>query len=366
MNANPKIIAAVLATAVLAVVVGMLTFGGGGVPGDAAAIVGDTKIPRSEFDRYLRLAYRGQTSGGAAVIPDPPDFKKCVADRRKKQPGTTDADLKSTCKNEYDGVVQQGMSAMIEAEWYRQEAERRKILVPETEVKKRLLEAKKGNFPQPGDYEKFLKNTNQTETDVLRTLRDQLIKQKVKDQAEKYDGTVTEKQKRDWYNSHKKKYFVKESAHVFMVFSTSESDVKKAKQAVEGGAKWPAVVKKYSEDPTAAQNRGEFREVKHGDFEPELEKAIFAAKIGSVSEPIFTQYGYYVFEVIKRTPAHQKTLKEADPLIPQDVVGEREKKAKKKFQQEFRARWRAKSECAKGYIVALCKNGPPLKPSQTT
>ena len=61
--------------------IGVVAFAGCGndVPAGAVAKVGDSTITQDEFDKWLNTAAKGNAQGGAAAVPDPPDFKKCVA-----------------------------------------------------------------------------------------------------------------------------------------------------------------------------------------------------------------------------------------------------------------------------------------------
>ena len=75
------------------------------MPSNTVAKVGDSNITKDEFDRWLKNAASGQPQGGgSAVVPDPPDFKKCIAGL-KKQLATpqgagkqSDSALKKQCR----------------------------------------------------------------------------------------------------------------------------------------------------------------------------------------------------------------------------------------------------------------------------
>ena len=95
---------------------------GGGVPGNAVATVDGNDITKSEFTHWLDVAAK---SGGqqATAIPKPPDYKACIAAKRKAlpkpakgQPNTTDAQLKTQCKQEYDQLRDQVLQLLISFE----------------------------------------------------------------------------------------------------------------------------------------------------------------------------------------------------------------------------------------------------------
>src|SRR5512133_4308000 len=114
--------AALLVVAVL----GVSACGGGGVPGNSVATVGDQTIKRDTFDHWMKIiaiSQAGQTNPAAAKdakVPDSPDFKQCAADKKKTaakpakgQPEPTEAQLKTQCKQQYDQFEQQVMGFLI-------------------------------------------------------------------------------------------------------------------------------------------------------------------------------------------------------------------------------------------------------------
>ena len=123
-----------LALALLGVSALVLAACGNDVPTGAVAKVGDETIEQAEFDKWLTTAAKGQAQGGTAVIPDPPDFTKCVAAKKKTpvpegQKKPTDAALKKQCETEYDTLKREVMQFLIQAAWVQQEAEAQDIKV---------------------------------------------------------------------------------------------------------------------------------------------------------------------------------------------------------------------------------------------
>src|SRR3712207_123609 len=95
---------ALCATALLAAIVA----GCGGVPGNAVAEVDGTAITKRDFDHWMTVAAK---ANGRKAVPAPPDFAGCVAEARKNlpkpgkgTPKTTDAQLKSQCRREYEAL----------------------------------------------------------------------------------------------------------------------------------------------------------------------------------------------------------------------------------------------------------------------
>src|SRR5215217_1736454 len=151
-----------------------LVAGCGGVPGNAVATVDGNSIEKSEFDHWLNVAAK---SGGqrTAAVPKPPRFTECIAQKRKTtpkpakgQPKVTDSQLKAQCKQEYESLRDQVLQLLISFKWIEGEAKEQGIKVSDAEVKKSFDQQRKQAFPKDADFQKFLKDSGQTEEDILQ------------------------------------------------------------------------------------------------------------------------------------------------------------------------------------------------------
>ncbi len=89
--------------------------------------------------------------------------------------------------------------------------------------------------------------------------------------------------------------------------------------------------------------------------EPPLDHAIFVAKPNVLSGPVGISLGYYVFEVKRTYPPHQKTLAQAQATIRQQLPDKAYKQALVAFIKGWRVRWKAKTDCQAGYVVVKCR-----------
>ena len=62
-------------------------------------------------------------------------------------------------------------------------------------------------------------------------------------------------------------------------------------------ANFAELAKNLSDDRLSARLGGDLGYFSRGTFEPQLEKAIFAMKIGEISEPVKSSYGYHIFKL---------------------------------------------------------------------
>ena len=90
-----------------------------------------------------------------------------------------------------------------------------------------------------------------------------------------------------------------------ILISTDERAVDEAEQIAlevraqlaEDAEAWDALVMEFSEDPSAAANRGKFTGVKAGDMVKPFETAAFALETGQISDPVRTQYGFHIIRL---------------------------------------------------------------------
>ena len=344
----------------------------GGVPGNAVATVDGEAINKSDFSHWLTIAAKSSGTTGA-VVPDPQnDYSNCVAAQRKAtpapakgQPKTTDAQLKTQCKTEYEQYRSQVLQLLTSFRWIQGEAAAQNIKVTDAEVKKSFDEQKKQSFPKDADYQKFLKTSGQTPEDIMQRVKLDLLSNKIRDKVVKGKDQVSDKAVADFYAKNKAQFSQPEKRDLHVVLTKEKAEADKALAALKAGDSWKKVAKKYSIDDTTKATGGELTAQAKGTLDAELDDAVFSAKKGDIQGPVKTQYGYYVFEVDKSTPASQQTLAEAKATIKQQLASQEQQKALDAFVKDFTSRWREKTECADSYKTSDCKNGPKPTPTPT-
>ena len=345
--------------------------GCGGVSGNAVAEVDGTQIEKKDFEHWLTVASKAGGQATAAA-PKPPAYTACINQKRKTtpkpakgQPKVTDGQLKTQCKQEYDALRDQVLQLLISFEWIEGEAKEMDIKVSDAEVKKSFDKQRKEAFPKDADFDKFLKDSSQTESDILQRVRLDTLSTKIREKVTKGKDKVTDAQIEEYYNKNKQRFAQPERRDLRIVLTKGEAKAKQAKQALEDGESFKSVAKKYSIDQASKAQGGKLPAVAKGQQEKALDTAIFKAKKGELTGPVKTQFGYYVFEVTKITPASQQTLAQAKATIKQTLASQNQQKALDKFVKSFRKRWKEKTDCRAGYVTQDCKNAPKPTPTPT-
>ena len=344
--------------------------GCGGVPGNAVAEVDGTAIEKDTYQHWLNVA--AKSAGPDAKVPVPPDYTECIAQAKKTaakpaegQPKQTDADFKKQCEQQYNQLRDQVLGLLISFEWIEREAEDQGIKVTDAEVKKSFDEQKKQSFPKTADYEKFLKDSGQTNEDVMQRVRLDTLSQKIRDKVTKGKDNVTDQQIEDYYNKNKTQFAQPERRDLSIVLTKKEDKAKEAKAALQSGESFKTVAKQYSIDDASKAQGGKLPAVAKGQQEKAFDDAIFKAKKGKIEGPVKTQFGWYVFRVDKVSKASQQTLTEAKTTIKQVLASQNQQKALDDFVKDFRKKWKEKTECRDDYVTQDCKNAPKPTPTPT-
>jgi foldase protein PrsA len=343
--------------------------GCGGVPGNAVAEVDGNAIEKEQFNHWLTVAAKSSGQPGATV-PDAPEFAKCIAQKRKTtpkpakgQPKTTDQQLKDQCKQEYESLRDQVLQLLVSFQWIEGEAEEKGIKVTDAEVRKSFEQQKKQSFPKEADYKKFLKDSGQTEEDILQRVRLDLLSNKIRESVIKGKDKVSDAQIRDFYEKNKERFAQPERRDLRIVLTKRQAKARQAKAALQRGQSWNAIAKSYSIDEASKAQGGKLPAQAEGTLEKALDSAVFKARKGVVSGPVKTQFGFYVFEVEKIQKASQQTLEQAKETIRQTLQSQNQQKALDQFVKNFREKWKERTECREGYVTQDCKNAP--KPTPT-
>lgn len=368
-----------LAGAAALLVVGTVA-GCGGIAGNAVVSVNGTSITKAAFRHWMGVAAASASAtpegapSSTPPVPEPPEYTACIrhleATAPKPAKGKTPpsrAQFKSQCETQYTAYKQEVLDFLISSQWVLGEAAEQGVKVSEAEVKKQFETLKKEQFPKESAYKAYLARSGETEADLLQRVKLQLLARKLQEKIAKNAKKKPSKAEiAKYYNEHKAQYGKPESRNLEIILTKGESEAKSAKSEVESGKSFAAVAKAVSIDPLSKNNGGVLNEVTRGEEEKALSEAVFAAKVGALSGPVKTPFGYYIFQVTKVNPASQQSLAQAESAISQAISSQSEQKALSTFVSEFRKKWTERTECRAGFVVPDCKEYKAPKTSTST
>ncbi|HWD77009.1 MAG TPA: peptidyl-prolyl cis-trans isomerase [Solirubrobacteraceae bacterium] len=344
--------------------------GSSGVPSGSVAVVAGNPITTRAFDHWMFVAAQGQAAqspGQPVIVPeDPPNFTKCISQVKAEIPSlrkTADKTLKADCTQLFQSLSGQVMDFLIKAYWYQADAHKLGIKLTNAQVNAALAQAKKSQFQTNAQYETFLKQSGQTAQDILFRVRVNQIFTKL---TARHPTTVTPAMISTYYDAHKSQFGTPETRNMRIVLTKTAAEAQTAKTALQHGQSWTTVAKKYSTDPTTKNNGGVLTGVTAGQQDAALSKAAFAAPANKLLGPIKGQFGYYVLEVTKITPAKQRSLAQSTALIKQTLTSRLQTQAQTAVDGHASKNWKSQTKCVSEYAMADCSGYKAPKSSTSS
>lgn len=345
--------------------------GGSSIPGNSVAVVAGNPISTAAFNHWMYVAAKSadaeESSTAPVIVPnDPPDFNKCIADVRASIPSlakTSAKTLRSDCKQLFTSLSSQVMQFLITAYWYQADAAKQHIKVTNAEVQKAFKTAKSEEFPTASDFNAFLSETGQTLQDIIYRFRINEVETKL---IAKYPTKVTSARIKQYYDTHLSQFGTKEMRDMRIVLTDTASEANAAKAALVSGQSWKAVAKKYSTDAATKNSGGQLTNVTEGEEDAALNKAAFSAPLNKLVGPVKGQFGYYVVQVTKITPATQESLAKATPTIKQTLTTTLQTDAENAVNKRAKKDWLSKTKCRAEYAIASYCGGYKAPKTATT
>ena len=154
-----------------------------------------------------------------------------------------------------------------------------------------------------------------------------------------------------WYQKNQARYVEPERRRAHhIVISVDGKDaaadtaaLAKAQQVLKelrAGGDFAALAKKYSQDPGSARQGGDLGWSLRDKLVQPFADKLFTMKVGEISDPVKTQYGYHIIRLDEIQPEHGKTLADARAQIEgdyrreqaSDIFGDRQEKLQQKIE----------------------------------
>jgi foldase protein PrsA len=135
-----------------------------------------------------------------------------------------------------------------------------------------------------------------------QAIRDMVKLDLLRQKAAMEDIKVTEKELKKYYDEYKPKI---RASHILV---KDEKTAKEIKAKLDKGEDFAKLAKEYSQDPGSAQKGGDLGWFGPGKMVKEFENAAYSLKVGEISQPVKTEFGYHIIKVTdkeKKKPYEQ-------------------------------------------------------------
>jgi foldase protein PrsA len=298
------VVALVLLVAVTVAVVAAC--GGNGVPRGAIAKVGSGTVTKAAFDKIMSQATEQATASGST-------FPKA---------GTP----------EYKGFEARVVNYLVQLQLVDQKAAQLKLTVTPKEIQDRL-DTIYQSYGGQKKVEALLKKQGMTLQDLQDQLRDSMLMQKV--QATVFQNVkVTPQQIQAYYKSHAQSFHQPVSRMTRHILLKTKAQAEKVRALLvrnNTDANWAKLAKKYSQDAGTKNSGGDLGAVTQGQMVAPFDKATFSLKVGQISQPVKSTYGWHIIEVTKIDPATTETLTKAKSQIQSTLLSAAQQAAWQKW-----------------------------------
>ena len=221
----------------------------------------------------------------------------------------------NTNPSAYQKLLESSRESMVEQLLIIEMAEQDSVEVLDKDIDKALNQQIENIISQTGSKEQAEVALGKKISDFKRSYRDDM---RGKLLAEKYTSSLTASisvsrgDVLDFFNTYKDSIpsfpTLYKTHHILLEIRPSEESSNKSflkalsiRDEILGGLSFSEAAKKYSADPGSKDQGGNLGYVPRGTFVKEFDKVVFTIEKNVLTEPIKTQYGYHLIEVLERT-----------------------------------------------------------------
>jgi hypothetical protein len=237
------------------------------------------------------------------------------------------------------------LTFLVEAAWTDGEAREQNIAVSDADVQAAVDE----DFPSRAAYREYLRHTGQTEQDMRKEQRMELLTAALKAPISQTAAlSVSPDQIDAFVATHPKT--VPEQRRVRMIDTLNPARARAVQRAIARGLTWSAAAKRYESDTNT-------QTVDPKTLEAPLSTAIYRAAQHTV-----TRQGTTVFKVLTIRPEHPLNLPQQRATAWEVLASDAQERAIGAFEAEWRARWRSRTACAPAVATHPdCATSPTVK-----
>jgi len=219
----------------------------------------------------------------------------------------------------YDAMLEAGgtttVNSLIMYEVVGQEAKKEKITVSEADIDKEVENIKKSYGSEDG-FNQMLTQYNLT----LEALRKEMVPQVQLTKLLTPKVNVTDQEVKDFYEANKASMSTPEQVRASHILVKTKEEADAIEKELKGGADFAALAKEKSTDTGSKENGGDLNFFGKGQMVPEFEEAAFKLKVGEISEPVKSNYGYHIIKVTEKKEAVNPTLDDKKVEIKEQLT----------------------------------------------
>lgn len=211
-----------------------------------------------------------------------------------------------------------------------------------------LQEARKRGIDRDRTFQERLERIKE------RNMLDGLIREEVDARV-----TVAPDEIKAYYDANQGSFTANDELRAGHILVRTEAEAAELRRRILEGEDFAAVARRASLDAATRHKGGDLGVIKKGQTVPEFERALFTLKVGEISQPVPTQFGYHLVKLTDRTPGVPLSFEEAKDQVKEQVQIE---KKRKRF-DELVASLRAKAKLRVADVPIPLSDSPAANPA---
>ncbi|HBP42153.1 MAG: peptidylprolyl isomerase [Vreelandella alkaliphila] len=266
-------------------------------------------VPLSVYAQNFESTQRQMLDSVVAVVNDGVIMRSELDDRIaqiEQQAQTQDGNLPPRSQ-----LAQQVLERMVMDEIQLQMARQANLSVDDTELNRQLRSIAESNGMTLEQFADAVEADGMTLGGVREEIRREMLMRQVQQRQISQRVTVTERDVERFLSqqpSQQGQAFIEEirARHVLVELTPTRNEdqararAEQARQRLQQGADFASVAREFSDDRGSAMNGGELGWVRPGQTVPAFEEAMGSLSTNQLSEPVRSQFGYHVIEVLER------------------------------------------------------------------
>jgi peptidyl-prolyl cis-trans isomerase C len=167
-------------------------------------------------------------------------------------------------------------------------------------------------------------------TDRVQQVKEQMVLQTLIREEISEKVRVPEAEVQTYYDGHPEE-FSRDRLRAGHILVQTEGEAQQVLERLKGKEGFEALARRLSLDKVSGAKGGDLGTVERGSMVADFEKAAYALKVGEVSPPVKTRFGYHIIRVTEREKRPVAPFAEVREGLTQRLVGERQQAAFEAF-----------------------------------
>src|SRR5438128_9725198 len=149
---------------------------------------------------------------------------------------------------------------------------------------------------------------------------------------------VTREEVKAYYATNAANYTTPEELRVSHILVKTQEEAFDVKKRLDQGEDFATLARKVSLDLSTRYKGGDLGFIKKGQTMPQIEKVLLTLKVGGISQPVATSFGYHLIKLVDRASGAPLSFEDAKDQVREELLNEKRRKRYEDFVASLRAK----------------------------